>query len=296
MQRRGLFRGSINTTPNTFIGGVASTIPDSATLATKLGIPESKIKSFEVVGNDIKAAINTTYSMPYRCWYNDVNITCFDDSKGKCTTWNNQTFSYIFRNATNLKGINFPGLLKQDGRYDVRGTNFRSLYFPELEQVLEGFIYEDGSAPIRRIYIPKATIGTDPTTFEGVFYFLKAGSVIYCDPVNETSNNGGVDADLQNAINDGATVVYIQNSTKPANITDLSYTTNGTDVTLTFTPPSSTNALDFYEVYVNGCYKQEISGSGAVISGLNNGDKVTVYACDEYYNRSISNEVTISGI
>jgi hypothetical protein len=90
MQRRGLFRGSINTTPNTFIGGVASTIPDSATLANKLTTTErpvtaSDIVNFTINGNDISCRVKVDYTMKYQAFASDSNITYYRDNvDGKC--------------------------------------------------------------------------------------------------------------------------------------------------------------------------------------------------------------------
>jgi hypothetical protein len=296
MQRRGLFRANkVNTIPNTFIGGVAADIPDSATLATKLGIPESKIKSFEVVGNDIKAAINTTYNLSGNTFYNKA-ITYFKDKSKNVKN----IVGWEFFNTTSLTCIELEGV-ETIGVNGFRNSRASRYIFPECTQLDQGVndsyqFYLCSNAKV--IYLPKCTqygAWTDGTK-PNVFFSIQSGVKIYADPSMATINNGSEEGDLAYARSRGCIITYVQNFTKPANITDLSYTTNGTDVTLNFTPPSSTNTLDFYEVYVNGCYKEEISGSGAIISGLSNGDKVTVYACDEYYNRSISNEVTISGI
>ena len=79
---------------------------------------------------------------------------------------------------------------------------------------------------------------------------------------------------------------------------------------LNFTPPSSANALDFYEVWLDDgtdnpvqkyCIFDEISASGATLSGLVSGRtyKLKIAACDVYWNGSglsttpaFSNEIT----
>jgi hypothetical protein len=280
MQRRGLFRGSkVNTTPNTFIGGVASTIPDSATLATKLGIPESKIGSFEVCGNDIKAAVNAPYTLPRYTSSTFGNYTYFRDLGGNLTEFGSPNIGIPSScEILEFYSATYHGYNPSNWSYPS-DSQIKIMYFPNVLNWGDSHGQED------------------PYQGTRIFRFSAAANArIYVHPSMATSNNGGLEGDLAYAQSTGAVIRYVSDFTKPSEITDLSYTTNGTDVTLTFTPPSSTNALDFYQVYVNGCYKEEITGSGAVISGLNNGDKVTVYACDEYYNRSISNEVTISGI
>jgi hypothetical protein len=288
MRRRSGFRSGnfFGIAPNTFIGGVASTIPDSATLATKLNIPESEIKSFEVVGNDIKAAVNVNYTLDQIQFGDD--FAYYRDEDGKCLRLGRESDGNFDTYIRYAYGLYFPNAIYHG--YFVSGNwtyNFRS------------------SGARMRLYMPKVLnwgashgeeVRSDGTKiFRQNFVDYNLWN-IYVHPSMLTINNGGLEGDLAFAQSRGATIVGVDNFTKPANITDLSYTTNGTDVTLNFTPPTSTNTLDFYQVYVNGFYKQEITGSGAVISGLSNGDKITVYACDEYYNRSLSNEVIISGI
>jgi hypothetical protein len=110
-----------------------------------------------------------------------------------------------------------------------------------------------------------------------------------------------------------ANLIYVVDFTKPLDITDLSDSNvTSTTVDLNFTPPTSTNALDFYEVWVErldlgtweedrvkGRYNinQEITSSGDTITGLlaNTTYRIRVVACDIYWNRSeFSNQITIT--
>lgn len=108
--------------PNTIIGGVASTIPTRAALATKLGISESLITRFKVVGNDIQCKIIDNYTIPSNCFLNDTSITSYLDKQGKVTNVNN----YSFENTSNLKEISFinavyfgQGVFKNSGLLEV---------------------------------------------------------------------------------------------------------------------------------------------------------------------------------
>jgi len=110
----------------------------------------------------------------------------------------------------------------------------------------------------------------------------------------------------------GANIIEIQDVTPPNAITDLSVSDIFSEgFRLIFTTPNSLNNLDFYEVWlenidlgeweterVKGRYNiyQEITASGDFVTGLqpNTNYRVWVYACDEYWNRSlISNVIQI---
>ena len=83
---------------------------------------------------------------------------------------------------------------------------------------------------------------------------------------------------------------------RPNAITNLSIGTKySTGLQLIFTPPSSVNAIDYYEVYVDGVFYKEITVSGDYITGLEPDTpySITVKAVDIYYNKSeFSNSVS----
>lgn len=149
-----------------------------------------------------------------------------------------------------------------------------------------------GASSLKLVYFPAIVDKLGSTHLKNeIFNQTPASLKVYVPPQFETINGGEEEGDLAYHRSKGGHISYIENFIKPSSITDLTY--NSADTTLNFTPPASVNALDFYEVYVNGFYNSEITGSGAAVFGLMAGDKVNVYACDIYYNRSISNEITI---
>ena len=75
--------GSVNTPPNTFIGGVSATINSKETLSTKLGISAASISNFSIIGNDIQAGISVVYELPTRSFYFDTDITYYKDKGAK---------------------------------------------------------------------------------------------------------------------------------------------------------------------------------------------------------------------
>lgn len=68
---------------NTIIGGVAGTISTKSALATKLGISESIITRFEIVGSDVHCNISSNYTLPNNCFDHDATITSYIDYDGK---------------------------------------------------------------------------------------------------------------------------------------------------------------------------------------------------------------------
>lgn len=126
---------------------------------------------------------------------------------------------------------------------------------------------------------------------------MKSGCVIYAHPSMETINNGGLEADLTYARDSRDAIIrYVTNFTAPNPITDLSVgTVFGTAVQLNFTTPISTNAIDYYELYVNGIYSKKII-SGNYITGLstNTSYAFEIIPVDIFYNKSTSNTVNVT--
>src|SRR5690606_30536891 len=107
--------------PNTFIGGVGSVITTKAGLATKLGISQSIIKSFRVVGTEVQAFIDSNYTMTSR-FYGDTTITHYDDKDGKVTTIGTNQF----RDCSNLEYVRFPALTSITGNNTNNSGVFRN--------------------------------------------------------------------------------------------------------------------------------------------------------------------------
>jgi hypothetical protein len=273
------FFSMMDTTPNLFLGGVGG-VYSKAELAEDLNISEYFIPYFEVFGENIAARVSKT-NIITKDFFGSTsgfrdNIKSYYDMDGVISVFPKGSFAVCEK----LEKVYLPGCTKIGG---VSG-NWAFFWFDVLKTVYIPNCLEFGN-----------TVGEDGNVFRA-YQTNWAVTTLYVDPSMRTINNGGLEGDLNQVLGWGASVIDNNNNILPDPITNLSYTTTGTDTTLNFTPPSATNNLDFYEVFINGFYKEEITGSGAVISGLSNGDKVTVYACDEYYNRSISNEVVISGL
>jgi hypothetical protein len=106
------------------------------------------------------------------------------------------------------------------------------------------------------------------------------------------------DSDITSVISEGAIVNFVTNYTAPNPVTTLAAgTVYNTAIQLNFTAPSTTNAIDYYEVYVDGIFKNNIDSSGAYVYGLtaSTSYNITVVAVDIFYNKSlVSNTLSTS--
>ena len=281
----------INRIPNTFIGNASSTVPDASTLATKLGILLSDIGYFAINGSNIEAAINKDYTVGFNNYSGTEwvdPITYYLDIKGRKK---GILGSDGFVHCANLTFTFFPAANRINGNQTFRLTDLRyTLNLPSVTFIYANFNI-NSNPNIKRVYLPVCT-NIDTGNFGTCPLLTK----IYIDPIMLTNNAGGLNAGLVTPQANGVTIVGVQNFTKPSEITNLSHSAG----TLNFTVPSSVNGIDFYEVFVYRGniierYKpySEITASGASITGLLSGDVVWIEACDIYYNKSKSNEITI---
>jgi hypothetical protein len=196
MQRRGLFRGSINTTPNTFIGGVAADVPDSATLASILTDPSlpvtaSDISVFNIVGNDIEARINVNYLIQTFVLASDGdlrNVTYYRDL-GKCVSLGGGQQSNFYCTAPNLVEIDFP-VATYIGSPSVNMT------FKPSIQIIK---------------LPSATTWGSTTGDNNIFWYnlTYSNTVITANSQMQTINGGSEEGDLAKARARGATINYV---------------------------------------------------------------------------------------
>lgn len=100
--------------PNTIIGGVGSVITTKSALATKLGISESIIRKFEVIGSDVHCRITSNYSIPTAAFLNATDINSYYDYQGKCTSIGLQGFENSTIVNAYLPNASFGGRDFQD--------------------------------------------------------------------------------------------------------------------------------------------------------------------------------------
>lgn len=315
---------------NTRIGGIAGTINTAALLAAKTTLLEAQITNFEVVGSDVKCLITANYNTVANAFLNNTDITYFVDLDNHLRSISNSTF----HNASNFKilkadlsfssgatqTIRASGLVSLTHNTTLINNNFTLGYATSCKYMRLSSATSGNSigglrelTSILRLYIPNMTTfsANDWNNGNELLWLLKTGCKIY---VNASYDGGTLPHALDYAqTSRSATLIYVNNTTAPSAITDLSVSDiNNNDVVLNFTPPASTNSLDFYEVWLErqdldewhldrviGRYSiySEITASGQMITGLITGTtyKVKLIACDEFWNRSAdSNEVTFS--
>lgn len=262
-----VFAVPVDLSINTYIGGVASTINTPALLATKLNINVSRIINFLIVGSDIKCSIVGSYVI-IDSSFSATSLTSYYDYDGLV----NSIGAFAFRYLTKVNFLYFPNCTSI-GAYAAYGL----------------------TGPSTTIYLPRCVNMGPSSESNMVFGAALNPSKIYCPISLQTNNAGTPDGDIVDFIAIGGSVSYVPNFTAPNAITTLvSNTIYSTAIQLNFTVPNSTNAIDYYECYVDGVFKNKIIASGEYISGLiaNTSYVLTVIVVDVFYNKSaISNSV-----
>jgi hypothetical protein len=292
-----VFTPPIDVSTNTYIGGVASTISTPALLASKLAIDVSRLTNFSIVGSDIKCKITGSYGMPTSAFLSDTSVTYLYDYDSLITSFT----ATAFRFATNFRYLIARGVTTITGVRNFERTKLELLDFPNLTSAPATAFNNIGTSNGQKtnIYIPNCvTLGVNVTANENVFFGIIPGSIIYAKPSLATINSGGVEGDLAYAIAQGAIVRYVTNYTSPSPVTTLaSGTIYNKAVQLTFTAPSSTNAIDYYECWESGVLKNTITASSQYITKLvsNSSQSIVIYAVDVFMNKSlVSNTLSVS--
>jgi hypothetical protein len=304
---------------NLRLEGVSSNIYTKSGLAIRLGITENDISIFNIVGEHIEAKIDVDYNLPANAFKNYNYLTAFIEiGIGRCLSLADSSFrsaiqlkkvvllkastisSAAFANSS-ISYVRLEAATTINGWETFTSISGSELFLPELTATTGGNMKMFQG--VWRLYAPKApTIGT-ANTDNGVFSGAARGGILILNQVIQTNFNGNEDGDITWArTNLVSTVRYIQNNAKPNPITDLSadIITSKT-IRLIFTPPNSTNAIEYYDVYVNGYHNGRIHESGEYARNLMPSTINTIYikAIDIYGNESVSNTVnatTVSAI
>lgn len=274
---------------NTYIGGIATTIATSSALAAKLGISVGAISNFSVVNSNIKCKITGSYVIPYQA-FRGMNISYFTDLDNLVTNIGSEAFA----NVPNPCILSFKGVVSLTGAFIISMSRNMTIELDNCTTISNGAF---GDIINSTIYIPRC-VNLGSTSGNNLVFQYSKSSKIYCHSSLSTSNSGGVEGDIVDMISRGGTVVYVTNFTAPNPVTTLATgTIYKSAVQLIFTPPSGTNSIEFYEVYVDGIFNNKIYASGEYGTGLipSTYYNITIYAIDIYYNKSlVSNTVTQS--
>lgn len=202
---------------NTIIGGVAGTISTKAALAVKLGISESIIKKFQIVGSDVHARIGGDHNLGVTgtpTFQNDTSITSFLDIDGLVKTlsgtncFNNTPVQNVsLPNLTHLKGFDFynctyltqlylPSLTTCIGTRFFYNIKVPILNLPSLEYVEYQTVSFRGLTLTTEINMKKLKTLGDASTHNDCFTALKTGCYIRVNVFMATSNSGAPHAAL----------------------------------------------------------------------------------------------------
>ena len=318
---------------NTFIGGVGDTITNAVQLAAKLSISESNITNFSTdANNNIRCLIDANYNILSSAFSNNSSLTYWEDPEDKLrrlqsSALNNTsnlvaidfnsvigTFFALTISESDLVFMNIPNLATISGNFSMRNNTLAKwVILSGVTNVSTSIGGLSGYSSIERLDLRSVTNwnATDWNNSNELLWNINTGCTIY---VNSVYDGATLPNALDYAVNTrSCSLVYVDNNTAPSAITNLTASNIETDTfDVVFTAPSSTNTIDFYEVWLEpynlGEYDKdrvfrrytpyvEISSSGATITGLDEGVtyKVYIIACDEYYNRSaISNEIVVT--
>lgn len=282
-------------TYNTYIGGVSGTIATASDLANKLGISVGAISNFTIVGSDIKCKITGSYTIPASAFAYDTTIQYYRDTDNLITS----IASEAFNSASNLYEIKADGVTTLIGVYVVANTPLLQIVsFPNLISCGSyGLASGTPGTNPKVFYIPRCTNLGGTSGDNNALFGIELNSTLYIDPSLATNNAGAEDGDIVYARTRNATIRYVTSFVAPNPITDLSAgTIYNTAIQLNFTAPTGgTNAIDFYELHINGAYvKRIISGDYAIGLTASAYYNFEVYARDIYYNGSVSNTATQS--
>jgi len=164
------FAGGGVPTFNTYIGGVSGSITSATQLGVKLGISNTRITNFTIVGSDIKCKITGgSYVMPDSAFKSITTLTYFNDADGlvtllnfgcfngctaltsisfpNCTTiTSNGSFTNaVFQNCTALTSVNLPAFASDASAKDFmfqNCTSLTSLSFPSYTGKIGAYMFQ----------------------------------------------------------------------------------------------------------------------------------------------------------
>jgi hypothetical protein len=239
MRIRKTIFGRVKLQPNLFIGGVSATINTSAILATRLGVNQSIIKGFKVIGLNIECTIIANYGVGTSAFRNDTSITYYKDDGQFAKAISNNTFD----GSSNLSVLELYGLTSFSfgGFPKIVGTKIKNLLFPNAininqqsvgnSDIINNLLLETFEAPLCNYntgngglsnlplltYIDlrvtkrfaRLTSGGRGSLFNGS---MANNGLIKAHEDCLTVDNGGIDINLQKLINRNWKVEFYNNA------------------------------------------------------------------------------------
>lgn len=295
------------------------------------------VQNFNVNGDDVSFRLTRSEEQHQIKWLNTGGFTTIMKSYLDIGGNINLVEQGCFNSLSGLNYIYLPNMTIAESSGSFNGFSFLSNLhywhrFDSLQKIENGFlnlsyqldylelpelteIWVQNStrrnlynlSGLERCYMPKLSTISYPDGNVRTLENTPSNCVIYVPTALETSN-GGNREQLIEYLEDtqGCTIVYILNETPPNAVNDLSAVTiTSNSVVLSFTTPTSTNTVEFYEVWIDDGVtswhkyfpKQNINASGNTLVGLSASTnyKIKIVAIDEYYNKSnYSNTINIT--
>lgn len=135
--------------PNTIIGGVGSVITTKSALATKLGISESIIQGFKVIGDDVYFKAISNYHIGTDSFNGDLLIEKYIDLDGLVS----QVGLRAFQSST-IKNIFFPNAIFNDAAFAYCENLINDEYFDTLNYNQSSILHSS----LRGVKIPTINI------------------------------------------------------------------------------------------------------------------------------------------
>lgn len=265
--------GGLNA-PNVFIGGVGATsVTSIAAFVTKTtGITAGNVSNFTIdSNNNVSLHVNASYGVANSAFQNDTAITYYIDLE-RCTSVGDNSlrsdaavsilkFVYI-KNAASI-GIDSMS----------SNENLMIVILPSVTNI--GSFVNSGLSfrfnNVLRIVCAPACASLGQTSGDN-FIFTSSLNIekVYVDDLLATNNAGSPDGDITYLTGTvGASVGYATNLTPPDDITDLAVVDfGGSYIEVSWTAPTSTNAIDYYVVLVNNVFYSLITTTTEIIRGL----------------------------
>jgi hypothetical protein len=213
---------------NTIIGGVSTEINSAGQVAAKIGVLESDIFNFKVVGDDVHFYIIKKYTLGSDAFKLNSNITSYIDLDSKMEEVGHGAFLW----ANSIKEVQLNGVIEiNSSSFQANGLLHISLPNCTTHNATSStgaFYYnrwlKTADLPvitnlvpntfsrcfnIELINIPLCVDLGDPAVMTNVFYLANKDCVINIHNSMATINNGEPDADLVYAQNIGMTINYI---------------------------------------------------------------------------------------
>lgn len=275
------------------VGGFANSINTAQLLANKLQINVIAITNFAIVGADVKCRISGSFPL---------------NGGAPQFGFQGNYYSYLKDNDGLINAVGggafyASDLLTNGNTGDIILKNCLTIGESAFNRAMfVNYIFENVTAingpnafvnayKLKTVYIPRClNLGVDVLD-NATFGNIQRNSIIYCHPSLQTCNAGNPDGDLQYAVSQGAIVRYVTNFVAPTKPTNISFSDIYSSAVKPIINCTSTNAIDYYEVYINGIYSQRLEIGGYIVnlSALTT-YQVSVVVVDVFLNKSVISE------